>query len=166
MGLNYGPADAYAYKVTIGNYGSVVLSKDSATGQTLNGTITVNGDVTITKNMVTVTVLEKNLKVESAVWNDHTITLTFNEKVDSTTAEQIANYTYNQGIGSNNSTLKSAVASGKTVTLTFTGDALQIGNTIAATANIVSDSSASNSNKNTATVETITLASNGTVTFP
>ena len=166
VGLNYGPADAYAYKVTIGNYGSVVLSKDSATGQTLNGTITVNGDVTITKNMVTVTVLEKNLKVESAVWNDHTITLTFNEKVDSTTAEQIANYTYNQGIGSNNSTLKSAVASGKTVTLTFTGDALQIGNTIAATANIVSDSSASNSNKNTATVETITLASNGTVTFP
>ena len=164
VALSEAPAKAYAYRVTIAGFGSVVLDANTYS-KTLTGSITVDKDITITKDMVTVEVVENLLAVTGARWNDHTVTLTFNEDVDKTTGETVANYSWAKGSGNGTSSANPMTAEvrGKTVVLTFSGDALEATNTITLTTSILKDGTAG-SDKNESAAQVITLDANGAAT--
>ena len=135
--------EAYGYKVTIGELGSVILTQTD-TDVALSGTLTVTKNIDITKANITVEVVD-GMDVVSSTWDDHTVTLTFNYEVDNTTGTTTSNYEWNANGKGNNATLATAVVSGKTVTLTFTGDPLLAGNKI--TVKNVADKNDTTNNK-------------------
>lgn len=97
-------------------WGSVELV--GTTSGTLSGVIKVDKNIEITKDMVSVSVVEKKMAVTGGSWSDNKLTLTFSENVGAAVA---GNFTWAAGTGSNSSTRNSVSLSGNTVTLTFSG---------------------------------------------
>lgn len=155
VALTGAPA-AYKYQVSIDGMGSVELV--GTTSGTLSGVIKVDKNIEITKDMVSVSVVEKKMAVTGGSWSDNKLTLTFSENVGAAVA---GNFTWAAGTGSNSSTRNSVSLSGNTVTLTFSGDNLAAGNTITTTASVIEGPTAANK----AAAQTITLNANGTVSI-
>ena len=153
-----GTPAAYKYNVSIDGMGSVELT--SATSNTLSGTIKVNKDIEITKDMVTVSVAEKKMSVTGGSWNGNKLTLTFSENVGTAV---VGNFTWAvNGAGNSCSTNPVDITvTGKTVTLSFSGDDLAAGNTITTTASAIGGPTAAN----TAASQTITLNANGSISI-
>ena len=125
-------------------------------GVALSGVLPMNKDYEITKANVTVQTIAK-FAVKKITFADHTAVVEFNGAVDKATGETVANYTWAAGSQSNACSTNpvSAVVSGNTVTLTFSGNALEAGNTITVGAGVKSADIAANVNT---TTSAITLA--------
>ena len=80
--------DNYSYKVTVGNLGSVVLTQGNYVNLP-SKLITVNDDIVITSDMISVTVAERKMAVESARWTTGSLTINFTESIRSAAAATI-----------------------------------------------------------------------------
>ena len=156
VALTGAPA-AYKYKVTVAGMGSATVV--GTTAGALSGVIKVDKNIEITKDMVSVSVVEEKMVVTGGNWNGNKLTLTFSENVG---AAAESNFTWAVGTANpaNSSTLNSIAVQGNTVTLTFSGSDLAAGNTVATTGSAIQGPTAAN----TAAAQTITLNANGTVT--
>ena len=140
VSLGAAPADVYAYKITIAGMGSVVLNStytaDSATAlSTDTKVIPLTEDIKITQDMISVTVVEKKMAIESASWKNGVLTVKFSADVLATSATK-DKFTFAVGTdaggsaNTNASVVSSAVVKGDTVEITFSGDPLVAGNTV------------------------------------
>ena len=142
-------SDAYVYTVTIDGLGSVDLVKGSAnTAVNLPAkNIQMNESIVIAEEDVHVSVKEKLMKVERAAWDpdENTVTVYFSEAINTTdkhwngstqtSQDKIeswsSNVVFTAGTGNSNiPTFEGAAVSGKSITLTYSGDALVAGNII------------------------------------
>ena len=161
---------AYAYKVEIAGYGSAIVS--NATPVDLSSKlINVTSNLVITKDMVTVTPVEKKQAIENMRWDDAkaTVTLTFAEKLAVASVADVeawvdtTNVTFNDnGVGNTGAKLYSVSAKGNVVTLTFTGT-LKENNKITLTS-LAQVTGLTAANACSATNNVLTLGADGSVT--
>jgi hypothetical protein len=174
VSLGVAPTDVYAYKITIAGMGSVVLNStytaNAATAlSTDTKVIPLTEDIKITQDMISVTVVEKKMAIESASWENGVLTVKFSADVLATSAtkDKFAFAVGTNAGGSANtnaSVVSSAVVKGDTVEITFSGDPLVEGNTVTVDKGVASNVTNTNvldANKN----YVITLNDDGTTTI-
>ena len=158
----------YAYKITIADMGSVVIDGTYSGGtktplDTDTTIIYLTEDVKITQDMITVEAVENIMAVESATWTSNTVTIKFTENVKAFANDAAVKAAYTITEVENDVTAKYIIEAGKTVTITFSGDALEEGNSLTVVASkTISDKTATN----TASATKLTLGADGKVTLP
>ena len=133
--------DAYEIRVTVGDYGYVEITQGSGTSvaNLTNGKLlSVSGDIVISKSDVKVEVIEKDMEIERVTWGGNTITLYLTEGLSSAAISNINNWNATDDVtavadkdgAAPNPAFYSASASGKQITLTFSGELLAEGDKI------------------------------------
>ena len=173
--LSDDPDDVISYRVTIKGIGSVVVDSTNDTGATLSGTMRLDKDVVITDDMVSVSVEVKKMAIASASWDDvaNTVTINFTEAIDSSKVTAIEGWVATTDLtiadgatpAGTPPTFKKAAVSGKSITLTFSGEYLAEGDTITlvTASEGLADVEAANSNACDTSIDTLKLGANGTV---